>query len=202
MRPVDTRRVRRLLRAKGCELVGTEGSHEKWRSPNGLTATIVAGERQQSPGLLAPARPLRRGVRSEVAGERHQEVTSYTAHCEWDGHNWTATVEELPGGFTQAKRLELIPGRVVEVVKLMDGTVIEPADVTLVPHLADDVADDADAVARLRADLEEIQRALADRQPRVIRRLRATGLTIRDIGTIVGLSPQRVHQLLRDRRRA
>ena len=38
--------------ALGCVVVGTEGSHEKWRTPGGLTDTIVAGARQQSPGLL------------------------------------------------------------------------------------------------------------------------------------------------------
>lgn len=52
MKPVDTRRVRRLLESFGCERIGTEGSHEKWQTPEGLTATIVAGEKQQSPGLL------------------------------------------------------------------------------------------------------------------------------------------------------
>jgi hypothetical protein len=33
-------------------VVGTEGSHEKWRTPGGLTNTIVAGDREQSAGLL------------------------------------------------------------------------------------------------------------------------------------------------------
>ena len=33
-------------------LVGTEGSHEKWQTPGGLTNTIVAGDREQSAGLL------------------------------------------------------------------------------------------------------------------------------------------------------
>jgi predicted RNA binding protein YcfA (HicA-like mRNA interferase family) len=52
LRPVDTRKVRRALEQLGCTLVGTKGDHEKWRTPNGLTTTIVAGEKQQSPGLL------------------------------------------------------------------------------------------------------------------------------------------------------
>lgn len=33
-------------------MVGTEGSHEKWETPGGLSITIVAGDKQQSPGLL------------------------------------------------------------------------------------------------------------------------------------------------------
>ena len=52
MKPIDTKRVRRALEAKGCTKVGTEGSHEKWRTPGGLSVTIVAAEKQQSPGLL------------------------------------------------------------------------------------------------------------------------------------------------------
>lgn len=52
MKPVDTKRVRAALERKGCEKVGTEGSHEKWRTPGGLAVTIVAAEKQQSPGLL------------------------------------------------------------------------------------------------------------------------------------------------------
>lgn len=52
MKPVDTRRIRELLENKGCKKMGTEGSHEKWQTPGGLSVTIVAGEKQQSPGLL------------------------------------------------------------------------------------------------------------------------------------------------------
>ena len=33
-------------------LIATEGSHEKWQTPGGLTDTIVAGDREQSAGLL------------------------------------------------------------------------------------------------------------------------------------------------------
>lgn len=52
MRPVDTRRIRKILEDRGCTKVGTEGSHEKWRTPGGLSVTIVASDKQQSPGLL------------------------------------------------------------------------------------------------------------------------------------------------------
>ncbi|MGI8753161.1 MAG: type II toxin-antitoxin system HicA family toxin [Acidimicrobiales bacterium] len=52
MRPVATRRVRKVLQSKGCSLVGTEGSHEKWETPGGLSDTLVAGDKEQSPGVL------------------------------------------------------------------------------------------------------------------------------------------------------
>jgi predicted RNA binding protein YcfA (HicA-like mRNA interferase family) len=68
VKPVDTRRIRKILEANGCKLVGTEGSHEKWETPGGLSVTIVAGEKQQSPGLFAQgAGGLRFGAGREMA---------------------------------------------------------------------------------------------------------------------------------------
>ena len=52
MKPVDTRRLRKILEAKGCTKTLAKGSHEKWTTPGGLSDTIVAGESLQSPGLV------------------------------------------------------------------------------------------------------------------------------------------------------
>ncbi len=52
MKPAETRKVRKILHAKGCTMSDAKGSHEKWTTPGGLSNTIVAGDRQQSPGLL------------------------------------------------------------------------------------------------------------------------------------------------------
>jgi hypothetical protein len=51
VRPVRTKRLRAILVAKGCVLVGTEGSHENWQTPGGLSNTIVAAHKEQSAGL-------------------------------------------------------------------------------------------------------------------------------------------------------
>jgi predicted RNA binding protein YcfA (HicA-like mRNA interferase family) len=52
MKPMTTRALRKLLRQRGCFLVGTEGSHEKWEAPDGRACTIKAGTKQQAPGTL------------------------------------------------------------------------------------------------------------------------------------------------------
>jgi predicted RNA binding protein YcfA (HicA-like mRNA interferase family) len=49
---VPTRRVRQTLTARGYVHTATDGSHEKWQTPEDLTNTIVAGDREQSAGLL------------------------------------------------------------------------------------------------------------------------------------------------------
>lgn len=52
MKPVPTRQIHRILANRNCTLVGTEGSHEKWQTPGGITNTIVGGDKEQSAGLL------------------------------------------------------------------------------------------------------------------------------------------------------
>jgi len=51
VKPVDTKRVRKILKAKGCVKSDAAGSHEKWTTPGGLSNTIV-DDRTQSPGVL------------------------------------------------------------------------------------------------------------------------------------------------------
>lgn len=51
MKPVWTKRVRQILERMGCVKAGTEGSHEKWRTPGGISDSIVA-DRDQSPGVM------------------------------------------------------------------------------------------------------------------------------------------------------
>ena len=52
MNPVETKRIRKILEAKGCTMTQAKGSHEKWTTSGGLSDTIVAGDRERSPGLL------------------------------------------------------------------------------------------------------------------------------------------------------
>ena len=64
-----TKVLRKRLRALGCELTGTEGSHEKWTAPGGHSTTIVAGHKEQAPGTL-------RAIQAQLApdlGERWLE---------------------------------------------------------------------------------------------------------------------------------
>ena len=52
MKPVETKKIRKILKAKGCVQSEAKGSHEKWTTPGGLSDTIVGAEAEQSPGLL------------------------------------------------------------------------------------------------------------------------------------------------------
>lgn len=52
MKPVATSKVVAILAKRGCVKTHQVGSHQKWRTPGGLSVTIKAGVKEQSPGLL------------------------------------------------------------------------------------------------------------------------------------------------------
>jgi predicted RNase H-like HicB family nuclease len=121
---------------------------------------------------------------------------TYTATCEWDGYNWVAAVEEVAGAFTQAKRLDLLPARLVEVIKLTTGKTVETDEIVLHPHIDPDLDDTAAEIAALEEETAKLAEALAANRRKVARELKKRGFTLRDIGVIVRVSHQRVHQIL------
>ncbi|MFC5992933.1 type II toxin-antitoxin system HicA family toxin [Pseudonocardia hispaniensis] len=52
MKPMPTKDLRKLLRAKGCVEGGGKGSHEKWTAPGGHSTTLKASAKDQAPGTL------------------------------------------------------------------------------------------------------------------------------------------------------
>ncbi len=52
MKPMPTKDLRKLLRAKGCVEGGGKGSHEKWTAPGGHSTTLKAAVKDQAPGTL------------------------------------------------------------------------------------------------------------------------------------------------------
>lgn len=59
---MPTKKLRGILKAKGCAKTGTEGSHEKWTAPGGHSTTLKAGVKEQAPGTL-------RGIQEHLAPE-------------------------------------------------------------------------------------------------------------------------------------
>jgi hypothetical protein len=122
-------------------------------------------------------------------------ATKHRATVEWDGRYWVAAPDS--GGVTQAKRLDQLPDRLVEVIELMTGEVVGPESIDLDIHYEDEeLGRQAAELRQRRADLESSERELADRTAATARALRARGMNLRDIGTLTGMSYQRIHQLV------
>lgn len=84
-----------------------------------------------------------------------------------------------------------------EVIALMLD--IDPADVDGVQvdvQLPDQLADDLAALRRSERLADDARQAAAHAQRRAAEQLRAAGLSVRDIGRLLGVSHQRVSQIL------
>lgn len=117
-----------------------------------------------------------------------------TAIAERSGGWWAVRIPEVPGTFTQARRLEQVPGMAAESAALMLDR--DPADfeVTVEAHTNED-----SLVAQARAAREEADRAaeIASAKMREAAKcLIADELTVRDAGRLLGVSPQRISQLV------
>ena len=127
------------------------------------------------------------------------EPPAYRVRAIRSGNWWAITVPALPGVFSQARRLDQVEAMAREAIAMMLGVTtdqvgrikpeIEP------PGLAASVIETMhDALAAARAANEE---AAASRRE-AARLLRRAGLPMRDVGHLLGISHQRVSQILAD----
>ncbi len=121
------------------------------------------------------------------------------AVAEWDGYSWVATLPDVPGAVTQGRRLNILPGRLAEIAKLMTGNRVTEEQIALEVRVADE---DIDRVVREIQDLEQelgrVANELSSRRRLLVAELHHRGHTLRDIGVIVHLSHQRVAQIVAD----
>ena len=108
---------------------------------------------------------------------------------------WAVSVDEIPGLFTQARRLDQVADMVREAGALLGGDV---GAVEVAPILDSDSQRMLEKLEAARKEAEEKQRISSGLTREVIRRFRDEGLTLRDIASLVGLSQQRVAVLSKD----
>lgn len=121
---------------------------------------------------------------------------SYRVVVERSGDWWAFSVPEIRGAFGQAKRLEQVRERAREVVALMldskDEGLIEVNLDVKIPANAKAAVDKA---LELRREVEVSEQAARQWMERAAKELHGQSLSIRDIGDILGVSHQRVHQI-------
>jgi hypothetical protein len=130
-----------------------------------------------------------------TAKEASLSQKGHRARVEWDGRYWVALPDA--GGVTQARRLDQLPGRVAEVLRLMTGEEVSAANVELDVHYDDEgLGRRAAALRDRRALLEVSEKELTELTAQTAKALRQRGMSLRDIGTLTGVSYQRAHQLV------
>ena len=124
--------------------------------------------------------------------------SAYHVEARRSGKWWAITVAELPGVFSQAKRLEYVEPIAREAIAMMldaDTADVGPIDVKVattetVTELLDTIRSALDAAAEATTTVTSARQEAATL-------LRQEGLPIRDVGRILGLSHQRISQILR-----
>lgn len=131
-------------------------------------------------------------------------MKKYTARARRtdDGWGWAIEIPELPGVFSQAKRLDLAEKMARDAIAQM--LQVNPATVTVTvePVLEDDLAKPINRLRALQAEQDRIQAETQTLASATTAELVKRGYRLRDAGRMMGLSFQRVHQLktLRDTR--
>lgn len=120
-----------------------------------------------------------------------------TAKATRSGQWWAVEVPEVAGAFTQARRLDQVSAMAADAVHLLTGVPVDEVEV----QLGEVDLGDPQVLAEAREARERVATAARSQQEaarasrRAVARLRQRGLSVRDVGVILGLSPQRVSQL-------
>ena len=123
---------------------------------------------------------------------------TYTARCQRSGDWWAISVPDLRGVHTQARRLEKAEAMVRDAIALFLDVPSDSFDVRIEPVLPRDLQGKVGRARRVRGEAELLQREAAIASAEVAADLvRTAHLTVRDAGHVLGLSHQRITQLLK-----
>ncbi|MDR1430940.1 MAG: XRE family transcriptional regulator [Propionibacteriaceae bacterium] len=115
-----------------------------------------------------------------------------TARATRSGGWWAIEVPEIPGLFTQARRLDQVAEMVTDAASMLGHHQVE---VTVEPQLSTADTQAITAAKTRRAQLQAAEAAAAAASRTAVSRLRAEGLPVRDVAILIGVSPQRVSAL-------
>jgi predicted RNase H-like HicB family nuclease len=125
------------------------------------------------------------------------EVKTYRATVERDERWWLVKSPDVPGALAQVKRIEHASEAIRDVISLILDVPVGEVEVAVELELGD-VALDVREATELRQQAEELQAHASRRMREAASTLAGLGMTIRDIGTLLGVTHQRVAQLLAD----
>jgi predicted RNase H-like HicB family nuclease len=122
---------------------------------------------------------------------------TYTARVRRSGAWWAIDVPELPGVYSQVRRLDRVESMARDAIALFLD--VDPAtlEIRVETNLPSELRRDVDAVGRLRADADRLQAESSGALRHLTHELVGSGLTVRDAAVILGISHQRVSQLVR-----
>ena len=188
------KRIRAIADSAGAELVFVRqgGSHEIWSLDGGRL--VIPRHRNinehTANGVLAEARRLW-GMSIDATGG------GYRVEVVRSGNWWAISVPALRGVFSQAKRLDRVEKTAREAIAMMldvDESEVGPIEVDVTPPAG--TAELLDEARRSASIASDAAAAAARARLEAAQLLSRAGLPTRDIGELLGVSHQRVSQIL------
>jgi len=111
-----------------------------------------------------------------------------------DNGSWHLEVPEV-GRSTQARHVKEIDTMARDLIQIMTGEPAESLALNVELVLPGEAADHWRRAQELREQAERLQTEAAKESRETARFLKSQGLSLRDIGAVLGISFQRAHQL-------
>ncbi|MGO9149496.1 MAG: type II toxin-antitoxin system HicB family antitoxin [Acidimicrobiales bacterium] len=129
-------------------------------------------------------------------------MKTYTVTTERSGSWWAFSVPEIPGAHGQARRLEQVRDEARDVISMMLDAESDSFDVSLSIKLDPRIEHALDEAKAARKDLDSYQRVAQEKLRLAAEQIKEVGgLSIRDIGSLLDVSFQRISQILSDQRK-
>jgi hypothetical protein len=123
-------------------------------------------------------------------------VTVYRVTAKRWARGWELHIDGE--GVTQSRSLGDAESMVRDYVALLHDVAVDSFDVEITPEVGGGLDDSVRTAREAVASAESARRSAAQASRAIAARLRGAGLTGRDIAVVLGVSAQRVSQLLRD----
>lgn len=135
-------------------------------------------------------------VTSPTTNHATNQTGNYIAHVSADGSGWMIDIPGLDR-VTYAAHLRDVEATALDLIAIMTGSTPSPSDLTIAwPNEIESALTTINS-AKQQAELAQ-QRAMDTMADAVIQ-LKSSGQSYRDIGAVLGVSHQRVAQLLNSR---
>ena len=130
-------------------------------------------------------------------------MKTYTVTTERSGNWWAFSVPEVPGAHGQAKRLEQVRDEARDVISMMLDAEPDSFDVSMSVKLDPRIEHALDEAKAARQEFDTYQRVAQEKLRFAAEQIKEVGgLSVRDIGSLLDVSFQRVSQILSDKQKA
>lgn len=124
------------------------------------------------------------------------EVTAYTATARRDSGWWVVQCDQHPGAISQVARLAHAEEVHREAIAFIADVPLESVVVTVTPEVDPLVAEELAEADRLRQTANDAERRASEKRRHAAGQLAKSGMTVRDVGIVLGVNYQRAAKLI------